>query len=309
MLKKPKFWDKDHDTIFSIILIPFTIVLVIKNWMNQFYNRKNFKIKSVCVGNIYLGGTGKTPLTIEIYKIFKKLKLKPVFIKKFHPNQKDERRILKKIGPVLSYKKRQVSIEEASNRKFKVAIVDDGLQDYSIDYDLKIVCFDKKSFIGNGRLIPSGPLRENLKSLKNFDILFFNGYEKLNKKLIKTVLSINKNIKVFETYQKFLNLNKLKKSKKYLIFSGIGTPSNFKSLLLKNNIKISKYFEFPDHHDFRNHEISEIKNLAKKNDLKILTTEKDYLRLDKHDRTGIEFLKIESIIKNKKKFIKLLKKI
>ena len=80
-------------------------------------------------------------------------------------------------------------------------------------------------------------------------------------------------------------------------------------MLLKNNIKISKYFEFPDHHDFQNNEISEIKNLAKKNDLKILTTEKDYLRLDKRDRTGIEFLKIESIIKNKKKFIKLLKKI
>ena len=59
MLKKPKFWDKNHDTIFSIILIPFTVVLVLKNWINQFYKRKNFKIKSVCVGNIYLGGTGK----------------------------------------------------------------------------------------------------------------------------------------------------------------------------------------------------------------------------------------------------------
>ena len=72
---------------------------------------------------------------------------------------------------------------------------------------------------------------------------------------------------------------------------------------------IRKYFEFPDHHDFQDHEISEIKSLAKKNDLKILTTEKDYLRLDKQDRIGIEFLKIESIIKNKKNFIKLLKKI
>ena len=136
--------------------------------------------------------------------------------------------------------------------------------------------------------------------------MFFNGYEKLNKKLIKTVLSINRNIKVFETYQKFSNLNKLKKSKKYFIFSGIGTPSNFKSLLLKNNIKISKYFEFPDHHDFRNHEYQKLK-ICKKKDLKILTTEKDYLRLDKRDRR-IEFLKLESIIKNKKKFIKLLKK-
>ena len=119
-------------------------------------------------GKYLFRGNRKTPLTIEIYKIFKKLKLKPVFIKKFYSNQKDERRILKKIGPVLSNKRRQVSIEEAALRKFKVAIVDDGLQDYSIDYNLKIVCFDKKNFIGNGRLIPSGPLRENLKSLKKF---------------------------------------------------------------------------------------------------------------------------------------------
>ena len=309
MLKKPKFWDKNHDTIFSIILIPFTIVLIIKNWINQFYSRKNYKIKSICVGNIYLGGTGKTPLTIEIYKIFKKLKLKPIFIKKFHSNQKDERRIFKKIGPILSDRKRQVSIEEAILRKFKVVIIDDGLQDYSINYNLKIVCFDKTNFIGNGRLIPSGPLRENLKSLKNFDVLFFNGYEKLNKKLKKKVLSINKNIKIFETNQKFINLQKLKKNTKYLIFSGIGTPSNFKSLLLKNNIKIFKFIEFPDHHNFRDNEILEIKYFAKKNNLKILTTEKDYLRLEKHHRKDIEFLKIESIIKNKKKFIQLLKKI
>ncbi len=309
MLRKPKFWDKNHDTVFSIILIPFTIILVIKNWINQFYNRKNYKIKSICVGNIYLGGTGKTPLTIEIYKIFKKLKLKPVFIKKFHSNQKDERRILEKIGPILSDRKRQVSIKEAVLRKFKVAIVDDGLQDYSINYDLKIVCFNKTNFIGNGRLIPSGPLRENLKSLKNFDVLFFNGYGTLSKKLKRTVLSINKNIKIFETSQKFVNLNKLKKNTKYLIFSGIGTPSNFKYLLLKNNIKIFRFIEFPDHHNFRDREISEIKHFAKKNNLKILTTEKDYLRLEKYNRADIEFLKIESIIKDKKKFIKLLKKI
>ena len=122
MLKKPKFWDKNHDTIFSIILIPFTVVLIFKNWINQFYKRKNFKIKSICVGNIYLGGTGKTPLTIEIYKIFKKLKLKPVFIKKFYSNQKDERRILKKIGPVLSNKRRQVQLKKLLFENLKLQL-------------------------------------------------------------------------------------------------------------------------------------------------------------------------------------------
>ena len=63
MLRKPKFWDKNHDTVFSIILIPFTIILVIKNWINQLYNRKNYKIKSICVIKIYLRGTEKTHVT------------------------------------------------------------------------------------------------------------------------------------------------------------------------------------------------------------------------------------------------------
>ena len=143
-----------------------------------------------------------------------------------------------------------------------------------------------------------------------FNILFFNGSERLSKTLIKTVLSVNKNIKIFETYQKFVKLDKLKKNAKYLVFSGIGTPSNFKFLLLKNNIKIFKFFEFPDHHNFKKKEIIKIKHFAKKNNLKILTTEKDYLRLSEELQSGINFTKINleilQIEKLKKKVIELV---
>ena len=115
---------------------------------------------------------------------------------------------------------------------------------------------------------------------------------------------IEKNIEnISNTFGRFINLNKLNKKVKYLIFSGIGTPSNFKSLLLKNNIKIFRFLEFPDHYNFDSTQILQIKKYAKENNLKILTTEKDYLRLEKYNRKGIKFLKMESVIQNKKRFV------
>ena len=82
MLNKPKFWDRKHENFYSLIFLPFTILLVLINWFSQFIDKKKFKIKTICVGNIYIGGTGKTPLTIEIFKILKALKQKSVIIKK-----------------------------------------------------------------------------------------------------------------------------------------------------------------------------------------------------------------------------------
>mgnify|MGYP001252232433 CR=1 FL=1 len=175
MLRKPKFWDKNHDTVFSIILIPFTIILVIKNWINQFYNRKNYKIKSICVGNIYLGGTGKTPLCMKIFMILKNLNMKPAFIRKKYESFQDEVDLEKKIGPVYENTSRAKGIIKSIKCNANIAILDDGFQDFSIKKDLSIICFNEKQWIGNGLTIPSGPLRENLSSIKRANCIVING--------------------------------------------------------------------------------------------------------------------------------------
>ena len=158
--KKPKFWDYKKPNIISYLLLPISVLVKIAKFIkNVTIKKKKFQsIKTICIGNIYLGGTGKTSLSLKINKILKD-KIKSCFIKKYYSNQIDEQKILEKNGKLFKYKNRSESIKQAINEGFKVAIFDDGLQDPSINYDYNIVCFNINNWIGNGQTIPSGPLR------------------------------------------------------------------------------------------------------------------------------------------------------
>jgi Tetraacyldisaccharide-1-P 4''-kinase len=98
--KKPKFWDKNRQTIFSLILFPLSIIVNFVAKLKRLKKGKKFKIPIICIGNIYLGGTGKTPISIEIFKILSSINKKPVFIKKFYPYIHDEINILNGFGSV-----------------------------------------------------------------------------------------------------------------------------------------------------------------------------------------------------------------
>ena len=172
---KPKFWDKQQLTIQSIILYPFTYILDLRKLMTIFIKPKKYlNIKTICIGNIYLGGTGKTPLVDFIAKMLKK-KFKTVIIKKGHPSHSDEMKLLKKNNKVFFDKDRENSLKKAISKKFELAIFDDGLQDFKLKYDLRIVCFSSLLLAGNQLRIPSGPLREKLNNLRKFDAVFING--------------------------------------------------------------------------------------------------------------------------------------
>ena len=306
-IKKPTFWDYKKPNFLSYLLLPFSLPIIINNFfLNLKKNGKNNQdIKNICIGNIYIGGTAKTPLSIKIDQILKNLNFKTATIKKFYKDQTDEQKILSKKTKLYCFETRQKALNEAIKDRIEVAIFDDGLQDRSINYDLRFVCFNNITWIGNGLLIPAGPLRESLRSILKYDAIFLNGNDENNSQLKLKIREYNKGIEIFETYYKPINIKEFDKNDKYLIFSGIGNPDSFKKTLIKNELNIIKEFKFPDHHNYTFKDINKIKLAAKILDAKILTTEKDYVKL--HNDVEIKFLEIELAIKQENRLINFLK--
>ena len=309
-LNKPKFWDNKKVSFLAIILLPLTIIITINNFILSIISKKKSKkIKTICVGNIYIGGTGKTPLTIKLYEIFKNLNYKVSTAKKFYKKYLDEQIILKNKTNLIISSTRHQALKEAIKKKDDLVIFDDGLQDNKIDYDLKFVCFNSKKWIGNGFLIPSGPLRENINSLKKYNVVFLNGNNPNIGEIKETINQINPKIEIFETFYKAINLEKIDLSKKFIVFSGIGNSNSFKETLLENNINIIKEIIFPDHYHYNKNDIEKIKLDAKKEGANIITTEKDYVKLTEEDKKEIKYLEISLELKREKKLIEFIKNI
>ena len=296
---KPKFWDLKKPNLLSYLLLPFTIPIRINNvLLNLKSEKKNQKIKTICVGNIYLGGTGKTPTTIKLYQLLSQLGYEVITAKKKYKDHLDEKFILERKTETIFLKNRKEIINKAISMKKKILIFDDGLQDRKIIYDIEFVCFDQKSWIGNGLLIPSGPLREKINSLKKYNCVFLKKSEGSVSNEVQLIKKINPNIKIFYTHFEPINIDKFDKSKKYVIFSGIGNPHDFKSLLIKNKFNIIDEFIYPDHYKYNENDISKIKNRANNLGAQIITTEKDYVKISQFDRENIDFLEINLIIEN-----------
>lgn len=301
-LIKPKFWKTKN--FISLILYPLSAVTLLINFLKKFSIRKTFEIKTICIGNIFIGGTGKTSLAIEINELLRN-KFRTVFIKKNYKNQIDEINLLKNKGKIISSSNREGALLAASKKKYQVAILDDGLQQKNINYSLRIACFNSEYGLGNEFTLPAGPLRENLSVIKNYDLIFLNG-EKNNKKILSKLKSINKDLKIFEGKYKPLNLKKFNLKKKYLMFCGIGNPHEFEQTLIKYKFNVSKKIIFPDHHKFSNIDLKKLNYNASRDNLTLITTEKDFFRLNKAQRKNIKFLKIKLEIKNREKLKKIL---
>ena len=304
--KKPKFWDYKEPHLYSYLLLPFSIVLSLIYKIRSKPKSTNPEIKTICIGNIYIGGTGKTSLAIRIKEILEKRGIKACFIKKFYSNQIDEQKLLTKNGQLFTSLKRIAALDEAISQGYKIAIFDDGLQDSSIKYDLEIVCFNNLNWIGNGLTLPSGPLRENINNLRFYNNVFLNGNEENLTNIRNQIKKINPEININQGKYSPLNIKEFDKEYNYLVFSGIGNHTTFVSMLKNNNLKIVDDLEYPDHYQYSKKDFDEIINRAKKYNAKIITTEKDYLRLDSFDKTEVLFIKSTLEIIDEKKLIQTI---
>ena len=305
-LKKPRFWDQKKPNLYAFLFYPLAIFIQLLNSLKNKVPKNNFKIKTICLGNIYIGGTGKTSLCITLKKILDKKNIRSCFIKKFYKDQYDEQKLLKQNGKLFLEKKRVDAIQKAEEENYEIAILDDGLQDTSINSDINIVCFNNINWIGNGMTIPAGPLRETINNLQKYDHIFLNGNLENIDNIQKKILSINPRSNIYIGKYEVTNINEFNKQDNYFVFSGIGNHASFILMLKNEGLQIINHLEFPDHYQYTVSDINNIVKKAKNLNCKIITTEKDYLRLENLNISEIKVVKSSIKITNEENFLKAI---
>ena len=307
--KKPNFWDYKKPNLIAYLLTPLNFIVKINNIFLKIKSKKKYtNIKTICVGNIYVGGTGKTPTALKLYEIFKNKKLKVSTAKKFYSNQEDENTILKNRSEFITSNSRQKIVKKAIKENYELLVFDDGLQDSEIDYNFKLVCFDSKNWIGNGFLIPSGPMRETINSLKKYDAVIIKNINKNSNQdeIYRSINKVNPKIKIFNSFFRIKNKDEFNLNDKFLIFSGLGNNYSFKELLIKNRFNIIEEIVFPDHFNYKTRDILNLLKVAENKDIKIITTEKDFVKIPKNLREKIRFIMIDLEILEQEQLTKLI---
>ncbi len=298
---KPRFWSSKTN-IFVFIFCPLSLLTKVFNSLKKVFIRpQKFNISIICVGNIYIGGTGKTPLTILLAKHFLKSGKKTAIIKKYYDSQIDEHNLIKaNYENLILSSNRSKALKIAEKEGNDIAILDDGFQDYRIKKNLNILCFNQNQKIGNGFVLPAGPLREGLGSIKDTQIIIINGSK--DSEFEKLIYKHNKDVLIY--YSKYIPIDiEFLKNKKILAFAGIGNPDNFYKVLSDYDLKVEKKISFPDHYKFKNSELNNMVLEAKKNNYHIITTEKDYFRIKHLSIDEINYLKVELKVEKEKELM------
>ena len=323
---KPKFWDKKNNSFLSILLYPLSIIYYLISVIRKKISiPQKFNIPIICVGNIYIGGTGKTSAAIEIIKILNKSKKicfltkgygrkskKDIYLNELNiSNQNtidtgDEALLLNKYGDVYISNNRTKAINTIIKLGYDAIILDDGFQDRLIFKNLNILCFDSKNWIGNNNLIPSGPLREPLKAIKEANFIVIKGEK--NQIIENEIKKLSPNIEIIYAENRIEN-NETLKNKNFIAFTGIGDPYSFFNTLLNNNIKIIKQIIYPDHFQFTEKNYKVLFQEAENNNCNLITTEKDWVRISKQFKDKVYYTKLSTLLIGKESLEKELKKL
>jgi len=320
--------------LFTISLIYGLVVRILIFLYQLSPYRLNCKV--ISVGNITLGGTGKTSLVEFIARYLKQQGHKVVILsrgyKRMHPETMGDEPYMLQMNlkdiPVIADADRIRSGNRAiHDYGADTVIFDDGFQQWRIKKDLEIVTIDATNPLGNRYLLPRGILRQPLSSLKRADVLVLTKTN-LNADIegIKDTLNkLNPSGMIIESIHQprgFYDIDKpqgafnteILRGKIATLFSGIGDPDSFENLIIGLGIKIGLSFRFADHHNYTREDLDRIiKSSRDKNIDTIITTQKDAARLCdlRFAICDLRFLvlRIELVMKGEQRFYDRLLKL
>lgn len=321
-IKTPKFWyNLENQGIIEVLLDPLSKVYSAIDTIN----RNNKKARAVnipvlCIGNITVGGSGKTPTAIAIAKLLKDNNIynTPFFLTRGYTGTNKKTRCVSvhddpsETGdePIILSRhcKTIISVNRYDGAKLAQAngadcvIMDDGFQNNTLKKDVSILVIDGKNGFGNSKILPAGPLREYPdQAYKRADMIMIIGDDSHG--ISKT---IPEHIPIFfadiNPVQK--SLNKLDKNRHYLAFAGLGMPSKFHDMLRSLGFTISEFVAFPDHHKYTLKDIQFLTEKSDKSGSILITTQKDILKIPEPFKNIIKVLDIELKIRAEHDFAK-----
>lgn len=289
-MKTPWWFLKQNPVAWLLIPISWVYYLVgriVAVW------RALFAIKSrrpiICVGNIFAGGVGKTPIVRAIANYFGA----PVVMRGYKKSAKtgnigDEATMLSRTGLAVHVGDRKSNVVLLNKQDDNSPIVmDDGLQNPSIKKDVSIIVFDQGLGYGNGLMLPAGPLRVPKKSVEKADAVIV-----IENKRPKKNFKLPVGVPVF--WAKNQTVSPYADDVKLVAFAGIGYPKKFFAAL--KNVVARR--AFPDHYEYTQQDIEKLFAIAKKKNAKLITTEKDWVRLPIEIRDEIKYARLDTVIEN-----------
>jgi len=310
----------------SFLLILSWVYGLIIRILVLFYSINSCRLacKVISVGNITLGGTGKTSLVEYIAKFLKQNGRNIAVLSRGYKNGDEPAMLVKNLGDiavVIDYDRIRAAKKAIKDYAADTVILDDGFQQWKIRKDLEIVAIDATNPFGNRHILPRGILREPLSSLSraNLFVLTKTNLGGETKEMKGLLARINPLAEIFEAIHNPIGFYNVKNPQVLLslerfqgqsvsLFSGIGDPDSFESLIRSLGIKVGRHFRFRDHHQYTKNDLDNIIKSSRKQNIDIIiTTEKDAARLTeaelKNKSAELFVLKIElAIIKDEQKF-------
>ena len=261
-------------------------------------------IPVLCVGNLVVGGAGKTPVALALAahlnqhgaavhivtrgyggRLSGPVRVDPLF--HTATDVGDEALLLARRAPCWIARERTAGVRAAIAAGAQTIVLDDGFQNPTVAKSLSLVVIDAAFGFGNGRVIPAGPLRENLaRGLSRADAVVLIGGESASPRLRIT------DIPVLTATLEPIAGERLAGSR-VLAFAGIGRPEKFFATLRAVGAVLVAMRKFPDHHPFQIEEVDDMRRDAERAQARLVTTAKDFVRIPAARRAGIEILEVE----------------